>query len=356
MKAVDESVGAVRGRSGASLEERPSFAAIDLGTNNCRLLIARPLSDGFEVIDAFSRIVRLGDGLGRHDRLSIPAMDRTIAALRVCAAKLDRHRPQAMRVVATEACRRARNGTQFLRRVRRETGLDIEVISAEEEARLALAGCAALLTRDRPHALLFDIGGGSTELIWLDVPPSGPPTMRGWISLPAGVVNLVDREAAEATSPAGFKRMRDQILGLLGPFEAANGIMAEVAAGRVQMLGCSGTVTTLAGIHFGLPRYDRSRVDGSFLTREETRTVSARLLAMNDEERMEHPCIGRGRSDLVIAGCAILDAICTVWPVDRLRIADRGVREGILLGLMGAELPLVAVESAVEADLAAAPL
>jgi exopolyphosphatase/guanosine-5'-triphosphate,3'-diphosphate pyrophosphatase len=321
---------------------RPNYAAIDLGTNNCRLLIARPLAQGFEVIDAFSRIVRLGDGLGRSETLSIPAMDRTVAALKICASKLDRHRPRAIRIVATEACRRARNGAQFLRRVRRETGLDIEVISAGEEAMLALAGCAALLTPECPRALLFDIGGGSTELMWLDAPAEGPPVMRAWISLPTGVVNLADREGSAATTPEGFARMRDRVLGLIQEFEATHKIAAEVAAGRVQMLGCSGTVTTLAGIHHDLPRYDRSKIDGTFLTRAETIAVSQRLIEMDDDQRMAHPCIGKGRADLVVAGCAILAAICHLWPVERLRIADRGVREGILLGLMGAPPPILA--------------
>lgn len=326
----------------ATQRAAPNFAAIDLGTNNCRLLIARPLDKGFEVIDAFSRIVRLGDGLSRSQTLSIPAMDRTVAALKICASKLDRHRPKAVRVVATEACRRARNGVQFLRRVRRETGLDIEVISPGEEAMLALAGCAALLTPERPQALMFDIGGGSTELMWLDVPAHGPPVMRAWISLPTGVVSLADHEGTAATTPEGFARMRSRVSDLLAEFEAASEITEAVAAGRVQMLGCSGTVTTLAGIHHDLPRYDRSKIDGTFLTRDETMAVSARLIAMNDEERMAHPCIGRGRADLVVAGCAILDAICQLWPVERLRIADRGVREGILLGLMGAPPPIMA--------------
>jgi exopolyphosphatase/guanosine-5'-triphosphate,3'-diphosphate pyrophosphatase len=345
-----ESASALGGTSDATAAtavacERPSFAALDLGTNNCRLLVARPvdpgrLCQGFEVIDAFSRIVRLGDGMTRSDTLSIAAMDRTIAALRICAGKLQRARPQAVRIVGTEACRRARNGVQFLRRVTRETGLEIEIITAGEEARLALAGCAALLTDERPHALLFDIGGGSTELMWLDVSPDGPPSMRAWISLPAGVVSLADRHAQAATTQERFQLMRDHVLAQLGDFAPAEIIADEIARGRVQMLGCSGTVTTLAGIHQQLPRYDRSRIDGCFLGREDIIAVTASLLAMNDEERLCHPCIGRGRADLVIAGCAILDAILTLWPIDRLRVADRGVREGILLGLMGAAPPL----------------
>lgn len=314
------------------------MAALDLGTNNCRLLIARAHTTGFDVIDAFSRIVRLGEGLALTGSLSDDAMDRTLSALRVCAAKLRRHHPHALRVVATEACRRAVNGPAFLERVRQDTGLPMETISAQEEAVLALAGCAALLSRDRPHALVFDIGGGSTEIMWMDVPPEGPPQVRDWISLPLGVVSLTDHYAGGPPS-SGYPLMRQDVIGRLRAFEATNDIRSAIAAGRVQMLGTSGTVTTLAGIHFDLPRYDRSHVDGAVLHFEDIAKVSRHVLTMDQEGRVAHPCIGRARADLVIAGCAILDSICETWPVGRLRIADRGVREGILLGLMGVPAP-----------------
>jgi len=320
----------------------PVYGALDLGTNNCRLLVARPhAGGGLDVIDAFSRIVRLGEGLGLTGGLSASAIDRTIAALKICAAKLRRHHPCTARVVATEACRRASNGEAFLDRVTRETGLTIEVIGPGEEALLAVAGCAALLDRGRRQAIMFDIGGGSTELMWLDVPsPDAPIGLRAWMSVPAGVVSLSERFGAAGTTRDGYAAMRDSVATLLAGFDAMHGIAAAVATGGVQMVGSSGTVTTLAGIHLGLPRYDRARVDGVAVGYDEMRAVSRRIVEMDVAGRLAHPCIGRSRADLVVAGCAILDAILDAWPVDRIRIADRGVREGILLGLMGVPAPI----------------
>jgi exopolyphosphatase / guanosine-5'-triphosphate,3'-diphosphate pyrophosphatase len=292
------------------------------------------------VVDAFSRIVRLGEGLEARGCLSREAMDRTIDALRICAGKIRRHRPMAARVVATEACRRAKNGGYFLERARRETGLCVETISAREEARLALAGCAALIDRAVPHALVFDIGGGSTELLWLDVPAQGPLVIRAVLSVQAGVVALADRFGPAAETLEGYRAMRASVECALAGFEAAHGVRRYIAEGAVQMVGASGTVTTLAGIHMGLPRYDRTLVDGAELPFAAIAEVSAAILAMDPAGRHGHPCIGRARADLVVAGCAILDAICGLWPVGRLTVADRGVREGILLGLMGVPAPI----------------
>ncbi|WP_114392080.1 Ppx/GppA phosphatase family protein [Oleisolibacter albus] len=310
----------------------PVMAALDLGTNNCRLLIARPARDGFRVIDAFSRIVRLGEGLSRTDRLSDEAMDRTVQALKVCRAKMDRRAVTIARAVGTEACRRAGNGAEFLSAVEQETGLRIEIITPREEARLALAGCAPLLAPTVPRALVFDIGGGSTELIWIEV-RSGRPRVLDQISIPLGVVNLTETHGGDRVSPEQYAAMVEAVAGYLAGFDRRNRIGEQVAAKRVQMLGASGTVTTLAGIRMGLPRYDRSRVDGTRLLREDARTITDELLTLDYCGRADHPCIGRDRADLVIAGCAILDAVWTRWPVPSLRIADRGVREGILFEL-----------------------
>ncbi|MBI3512762.1 MAG: Ppx/GppA family phosphatase [Proteobacteria bacterium] len=339
-----------RGAAAPALQgAAPVYGALDLGTNNCRLLVARGRgSAGLHVIDAFSRIVRLGEGLGLTGGLSAPAIERTIAALKICAAKLRKHQPCIARVVATEACRRANNGEAFLDQVTRETGLTIEVIGPGEEALLAVAGCSALLDPARRQAIMFDIGGGSTELMWLELPALGASAadggasivLKAWMSVPAGVVNLSERFGAAAVTAAGYGAMRDSVASLLAGFDASHGIAAAVAAGGVQMLGSSGTVTTLAGIHLGLPRYDRSRVDGVTVTYRDMCAVSRRIVEMDVAGRLAHPCIGRSRADLVVAGCAILDAILQAWPVDQVRIADRGVREGILLGLMGVPAPI----------------
>lgn len=314
--------------------DQPVFAALDLGTNNCRLLIARPVaSGGYRIIDAFSRIVRLGEGLSRGSRLSEEAMARTVAALKVCGGKMRRRGVTAVRAVATEACRRAENCDEFIARVAQDTGIRIEIIEAREEARLALAGCAALLDRRIPRGLVFDIGGGSTELMWIDR-AGGRARAIDQISLPLGVVNLTERHGGDRISAETYAAMVEEVSRELSSFDERNQVSAQVAAGAVQMLGTSGTVTTLSGIQQRLPRYDRSRVDGSWLALEDARAIIEDLRGMDFHGRAQNPCIGRDRADLVVAGCAVLDAIWSRWPVPRLRIADRGVREGILADLL----------------------
>jgi exopolyphosphatase/guanosine-5'-triphosphate,3'-diphosphate pyrophosphatase len=324
--------------------ENVCYAAIDLGTNNCRLLVARPAAGGFRVVDAFSRIVRLGEGVTASRILSESAMTRAIDALGVCAAKVRRRPGCRLRAVATAACRQALNRNAFLERVRRETGLDLEVIDPQEEARLALGGCAPLLDARVPNGLIFDIGGGSTELCWLTLPADGAgaadgqgaaqPDLVAWHSMPVGVANLAERFAGAADTTETYEAMVAAAAEHLSAF-ADDAEVTRAFAGRpVQMVGASGTVTTLAGVAKELPRYDRRQVDGSELSAETVRATSRRIVAMSPEERLRHPCIGPQRADLVIAGCAILEAICQAWPVDRLTVADRGLREGILYHLM----------------------
>jgi len=313
-----------------------NYAALDLGTNNCRLLVARPVGAGFRVVDAFSRIVRLGEGLTATGALSREAMARTLDALRICADKIAAKHITAGRYVATEACRRAANCDAFLARVREATGLDIETISTAEEARLVVSGCSPLLNPRIPYAIVFDIGGGSTEIIWLRLAGSRRrrPQILGSVSLPFGVVTLTDRYGGDEVLPPAYRMMVAETAAALVPFERTHRILRHVAPARVQMLGSSGTVTTLAGVHLALPRYTRALVDGSILTFDQIAEVSAHLAGLDLEGRAANPCVGRERADLVLSGCAILDAICATWPVGQLRVADRGVREGILFDLM----------------------
>ncbi len=327
----------LRGLVAGSGDRRPAvhqaYAAVDLGTNNCRLLIAVPAADGFRVIDAFSRIVRLGEGVGDGGDLSDAAIARTIVALRVCADKIRRRGAHHVRAVATEACRRAANAGRFIDRVESETGLRLEVISPREEVDLALIGCRPLIDRSAGHAIVFDIGGGSTELSWIRVLEDGLE-LEGWTSLPWGVVNLAERHGGDSMTPESFEAIVADIDGALDDFDRRNGIATAVAAGTVQVVGTSGTVTTLAGLHLGLAFYDRRRVDGISLDYARLSEISHRLRAMNYAERAALPCIGPDRADLVVAGCAVLEAIQRRWPAGRLRVADRGLREGILIGLM----------------------
>ncbi|MFZ5791801.1 MAG: Ppx/GppA phosphatase family protein [Pseudomonadota bacterium] len=315
-------------------EDGEVYAAIDLGTNNCRLLVARSRGRSFRVIDAFSRIVRLGEGLAASGSLSPAAMDRAIEALKICADKMRRRSVTCARSVATEACRRALNGAHFLDRAESEAGIRLEVITPDQEAELAFRGCAPLLARAPRHAILFDIGGGSTEVGWVAIGPGRSIELLAFRSLPLGVVTLAERHGTNSYCASAYEAMVEEVALALEPLEAECRIRAEVAQGRVQMLGSSGTVTTLAGIEMRLARYDRSRVDGSYLDFASIGAISRRLAAMDCDARARQPCIGRERADLVVAGCAILEAICQLWPVGRLRVADRGLREGILFGLM----------------------
>ncbi|TBW40872.1 Ppx/GppA family phosphatase [Siculibacillus lacustris] len=318
----------------------PLYAALDLGTNNCRLLVAEPWHQGFRVVDAFSRIVRLGEGLSRSGRLSEAAQDRAIDALKVCRGKLDGRGIVRSRLVATEACRAAENGAEFLDRVEREAGLRLEILTRETEARLAVAGCANLIDWSSDGALLFDIGGGSSELVWLEFGTGrrygSDPTrhIRAWTSLPVGVVTLSERHGGVAVGPQVFEDMVADVDDLLAGLTEWRGLEARLGPGRYHMLGTSGTVTTLAGVHLGLKRYDRRRVDGTWLSDFEVGEMIDQLLAMDFDDRVANPCIGLDRADLVLAGCAILEAIRRRWRCDRLRVADRGLREGMLTELM----------------------
>jgi exopolyphosphatase/guanosine-5'-triphosphate,3'-diphosphate pyrophosphatase len=344
-------LGAAEGGHHQGAEARPQthsiYGALDLGTNNCRLLIAKPSRRGFLVIDAFSRIIRLGEGVLSSGRLSEAAMTRTIEALKVCADKMHRRQVTRSRLIATEACRIACNSAEFIERVRRETGLAIEIVTQETEAKLAVSGCASLIDRNCDWTLVFDIGGGSSELIWLDLAELGGRWRRNlhdrvdvqnsiaaWTSLPIGVVNLAERHGGREVTPQGYEAMVADVMALIKAFEAKHRFGARIAGSRAHFLGTSGTVTTISGIHLKLPVYERSRVDGCWLNASDVRAVSKNLISMTYAERVAQPCIGHERADLVLAGCAILEALLRIWPCQRLRVADRGLREGILATLM----------------------
>jgi exopolyphosphatase/guanosine-5'-triphosphate,3'-diphosphate pyrophosphatase len=337
-----------------------AIAAIDLGTNNCRLLVARPREEGFQVIDSFSRAVRLGERVEETGLLSEAAVDRAIVALGICADKIRRHGVRRMRAVATEACRRAANRHAFIERVRAETGLRMDVISSEEEARLAVAGCAPLLDSDAERLLVIDIGGGSTELILMDL--SGTPAhLRGrllmalaparrgvleadararaagahildWMSAPLGVATLHDRHAHQPDARRRFEAMRADFADAIARFAPRTQYATEPP---LQIIGASGTVTTIAGAYLGLKRYDRNRVDGMWLPASGARSVIDTLVSLDDMARQHHPGIGADRAVLIVAGAAILATVMDLWPAERIRVADRGLREGLLYALIG---------------------
>jgi exopolyphosphatase/guanosine-5'-triphosphate,3'-diphosphate pyrophosphatase len=331
-------------------ETDPVYAALDLGTNNCRLLIARPTpgrSDGFRVIDSFSRIVRLGESLSRSGELGSAAVSRTIEALQICRDKMRHRGVTRARLIATEACRSARNGAEFVAEVFAKTGLELEIVDRETEARLAAAGSVALADQAAESVLLFDIGGGSSEMVWLGragTAVRGDPRridlelrerIRFWVSLQLGVVTLAERFGGLEVSDVIFEAMIDHVRRELSGF-----VLAVSAARRCEnfhLLGTSGTVTTIAGVFLGLPRYDRRKVDGLWMTRLDVDHAIASLRKMSYDERAANACIGIGRADLVLAGCAIFEAIRRAFPAERIRIADRGLREGILLQMISAD-------------------
>jgi exopolyphosphatase / guanosine-5'-triphosphate,3'-diphosphate pyrophosphatase len=313
-----------------------TYAALDLGTNNCRLLVARPTADGFRVVDAFSRIIRLGEGVSASGRISEAAIVRAIEALSVCRDKMLNRNVTRARLIATEACRAAENGEEFRARVADKAGVELEIIDRETEATLAATGCTPLFDPQASGVILFDIGGGSSELVRLGRPgavPRGPPLPQivGWASLPVGVVTLAERHGGVAVSREIYAAMVDEVAVHVDRFSAqhpANDL------GGFHMLGTSGTVTTIAGVFLELKRYDRRRVDGCWLSDGQVSGVVEQLLAMTFDERVANPCIGAERADLVLAGCAILDAIRRSFPCPRMRVADRGLREGMLVQMM----------------------
>ncbi len=326
--------------SGASGREAPLYGALDLGTNNCRLLIARPARDGFRVVDSFSRIVRLGEGLSRTGRLDDAAMDRAYEALMLCGERIVRRgvEPDRLTAVATQACRQADNGLAFVERVRAGTGLRLRVIDPVEEARLSVEGCLNLFDPAAEAVLVVDVGGGSTELSWLRRGGSGF-VCEGWMSAPIGVVTLAERhpepsDGGPAVHAAWYEAMIADMSAALvaAPVDAA--LRESFAAGRAHLVGTSGAITSLAGIHLGLRRYQRNLVDGLWMTRADCEAAADRLKALGPDGRAAESCIGPDRADLVLAGAAIMAAVQRAWPSERVRVADRGLREGLLLRRM----------------------
>ena len=313
---------------------QPVFAAIDLGTTNCRLLVATPTPTGFAVKETFSRITRLGEGLVSDGVLSERAIKRTVYALKLCAKKLKKYKIVRSRFIATEACRRAKNGAAFVERVKKETGLDLEIISFEEECRLGVSGCVPLINRNIRYTVVFDIGGGSTEVSWARINQDNQVSIEGFLSFPLGVITVSEAFTGKDLSAAAYRAVVKKVLSYLRPFEEKYEILSKIGQGDVQMIAMSGTVTTIGAFHLGLPVYNRAAVDGMALSYDDLIKAKKKLERMTYEEKETHPCIGMQRADLSLPGCAILQGICEMWPIGEITIADRGLREGIVLDLI----------------------
>ncbi len=314
-----------------------AFAAIDLGTNNCRLLVGTPTASGaVKVVDSYSRVVRLGEGLAATGRLSEDAMGRAIVALQACAQKMLRRPLRRILAVATEACRQAGNGAAFVDKARELTGLPLRIIPAREEAELAMESCMPLLRAGDRRALLFDIGGGSTEIAWIRR-EGGSTSLIGYVSLPLGVVTLAERANLCCYTRQGFETVVDEVAEALSRFDRVHCIGQEMRAGGVRLMGTSGTVTTLAGVALALPRYSRPLVDGRVLDCEAADQALRDLFALGRDGLRTHPCVGPERADFVLPGCAIYAAIRRVWPSSCVTVADRGLREGMLQRMLREE-------------------
>ncbi|WP_298912546.1 Ppx/GppA phosphatase family protein [uncultured Algimonas sp.] len=322
-----------------------TFAAIDLGTNNCRLLIARETRDGFRVIDSYSKVVKLGQDLAHTGELAQDSMDAAVEALKVCARKMKAKQVKRWRCVATEACRRASNGMDFLDRVKSESGISLEVISPRVEARLAVMGCIKLIDKTKDVALVIDIGGGSTELSWVDVRKLRDgethkihrPPISAWCSLPLGVVTLSDNVPEHDDRERWYGDMKEAVRQAIRDQNCDTRFVRAFEEGRGHLVGTSGTITSLAGIHLKLPYYQRDKVDGLWLRSHDAVAVARDMASRSPEDRAKEPCIGSDRARMLVAGCAIIDVICEMWPSKMIRVADRGLREGMLIGLMGAK-------------------
>ncbi len=310
------------------------YAAVDLGTHNCRLLIARPSDDGMRTVGGYSRVVRLGEGLAANNQLNTNAMGRTLNALRACAQRIQAGQVTHLRCVATEACRRAENGQAFLERVEKETGLRFEIVTPDQEAELTLQGCRPLLKPTIPHTLLFDIGGGSTEIVWAKMTEDGLPQLKDTFSFPMGVVTLTETYDKDQIDDRLFEHICAEVTSLLAPFDSQHEIKDAIASGSIQMIGTSGTVTTLGALVLELVRYERTRVDGLNMSFETIFQLIDKIVKTDLTSRQQMPCIGVERADLMVMGCAILRAICLKWPIGSLRAADRGIREGLILEMM----------------------
>ena len=319
---------------GASQAQK-NFAAIDLGTNSCRLVIASPTPASFRIVETFSKITRLGEGIINDNELSRPAMRRTINALKVCAGVIEEYAPiYRSRFVATAACRRAKNCKEFLDLVKKETGLTIETISSKEESRLAVVGCIPLLNRNIRRALVFDIGGGSTEISLARVTNSGKTFIEGFVSLPYGVVTISEAFPSQDMTALAYDTIIERTHKLLKEFDEKYNIREAIKNQEIQIIGTSGTVTVLGAVHLNLPRYNRSAVDGISITRQDIDRAIAKIKRLGHGGRKKHPCIGAQKADLTMAGCAIIEGLCSFWPIEEITVADRGIREGILLDMM----------------------
>lgn len=298
-------------------------ATIDLGSNTVRLLVADVEGPGrWRVVAEHQTVTRLGEGLAATGALGEVPMARTLAVVRDYVARGAALGATETRIVATSAVREAANGSVFAAAVERATGWRVRVVSGEDEARLTLLGVRHGVGPLAGPVVVFDIGGGSTEYILAD-----GEQVRATASLRLGVVPLAERYPfPERVDRSRYAALLREVMRQL-----ARELPAEILSARpAHLVGTAGTVTTLAALDLGLPRYDAGRVQGHRLSRAAIERLGARLGSLTVGERAALPCLEPGRADLIVPGVAIVMATLDCLGVDGLTVSDSGLREGIL--------------------------
>jgi exopolyphosphatase/guanosine-5'-triphosphate,3'-diphosphate pyrophosphatase len=304
------------------------LATIDLGTNSVRLLVADTAADSWRVVEEAQRVTRLGEGQAATGALGLVPMARTAATVADYVRRAEALGATRVRVTGTSAVREAANRAEFVARIESVTGLALEVLSGEDEARLTLLGVRSGLPDLGGRFVLFDIGGGSTEFVVAD----GDGLERA-LSLRLGVVGLAERHLdGGRLVPARWAALRAEVAAALEP--AVPGALGLVNAAR--LVGTAGTVTTLAALDLGLAAYDAGRVQGHVLRRGAIERLLARLGGLTLAARAALPCLEPGRADVLIPGIAICLAAMERLGFDALTVSDRSLREGILCEILGA--------------------
>jgi len=301
------------------------LAGIDIGTLTCRLLVADVhLPHQYKAIDADRRILRLGEGVAQHKRLSVEAMDRVVGTLKEWREQTAKYQLDAMVVVATSAVRESDNRQEFLTRVKQETGWDVEVLTGEEEARRTLLGIQFGLPATIGDFLGLDIGGGSTECI-LDQKEQSPKV----ISLDLGAVRLLERVFHHDPPIAQDLQNAEVCI----DEQLVKVVQAFGAVLNIPLVGTAGTITTLAAMAQRLKQYDRTRIHNYALTLSTVKSLEKDLINKTASERLEMPGLEPGREFVIVAGTVILRRIMETFDFETCHVSDYGLREGVLVDL-----------------------
>ena len=302
------------------IKKQNRFAAIDLGSTNCRLVIVDIIEDKYKIICSFSEILNLGRNLSFSNEFNDEIIEKTIEIFKIISQKLKYYNVLSYRCVATEACRQSINSDELVKRIHERTNIEIEIIPSKEEARLCLKSCLNHNVNLNDFNLVFDIGGGSTEIIIFDSIYSNKDF--DFLSIPIGVINFSEKVSLFKT---------EKVLGQLEKQMMFFSKKKKIHNEPISIIGSCGTVTTLCAIHLKLNYYQKSLVDNTLLEIEDLKQTCNFVKRLSSEEKEKHPCIGPQRINLLDNGILILEKILESWPVKRILVSDRGLREGIIL-------------------------